>query len=84
MVETVVMKCGHAAPGTDGAGRTCCCICLDDPRACEVDPNPPDVTGRVAQCSDCKKSAPSSWSLPLFERRDAGPDRFNCGCRGWE
>jgi hypothetical protein len=46
-----MMKCGHAAQGTDGDGNPVCVICFGiRSGATEVDDSPPDLTGRMARC----------------------------------
>lgn len=43
----------------------------------------PDVSARVAECSFCHATRPSSFDLPLFVHcPDWERDRFYCGCRG--
>jgi len=56
------------ANATDSEGRPCCCICIGiDPGALIVENSPPDISGRTAQCTCCKKQVQSDFSLPFFE-----------------
>ena len=78
-----LMKCGHAATGTDlKTGKPCCVTCIGlDPRAEEVDDQPPDLMGRLARCS-CGNTKPSSVSLAFFEYLGPGsPESLEyCKC----
>ena len=82
---TTMMKCGHAANATRG-GKPVCVICYGiSPGADEVDESPPDLTGRVAKCTSCSRTAPSRTSLAFFAHRpDAEMDSYYCGCWGWD
>lgn len=83
---TVLMKCGHAANAKNTkTGKPCCVICFgivagaDEPM--ERDP---DLTGRVAHCSDCKREVPSSTDLAFFSYQPGNRcDYYYCGCKGW-
>lgn len=92
-----MMKCGHAATGTNGDGNPSCVSCAGlDPGASEVDESPPSLVGRAAQCPYCKRLGPSTTDLPFFEYLGPGSrhykckngpkefDEFYCGCRGWD
>ena len=84
MKEIPMMKCGHAANATDSDGKPSCAICIGiPPGAREINEHPPDLTGRMAECS-CHRKVASSTQLPFFEALpDKLCDRFYCGCRGW-
>lgn len=46
-----MMKCGHAATGTNSSGKAFCIICAGlGVGGEEVDDNPPSLAGRVARC----------------------------------
>ena len=45
-----MMKCGHAANSTSN-GRPACVICAPNPKAYQIDDNPPLLEGRMARCS---------------------------------
>lgn len=46
-----LMKCGHAASAYNATtGQPSCAICLGDPRAEQIEENPPDLTNRKARC----------------------------------
>jgi hypothetical protein len=86
-----MMMCGHAAnatmTGPDGATTIdVCAICAGiDPGASVVDTLSPSLDGRVAVCAYCKKTAPSSTSLPFFGYRVGKPtDSYYDGCKGWD
>lgn len=50
----------------------------------EVAPEP-DLTGRMAKCSACRRTQPSVKPAAFFEYRPhADLDSFYCGCRGWD
>lgn len=81
-----MMRCGHAANATK-LDKPVCAICIGiTPDAQVVDENPPDLTGREAECPYCKRRAPSNPSMvAFFEHRPNSPlDTFYCGCRGWD
>jgi hypothetical protein len=80
-----MMKCGHASQAKTGDGRDICVICyIISPGADEVDTNAPDLTGRIAKCSDCGQTTESSDNLPYFKYEGGeGPDSYYSGCRGW-
>lgn len=46
-----MMKCGHSANAENGKGYPACAICAPDPRAYQVDSNPPSLEGRKARCT---------------------------------
>jgi len=49
---TVMMKCGHAASGTDSDGNPVCVSCYGiDPGAKIIDTDPPNLAGRMARCA---------------------------------
>ena len=81
-----LMKCGHSATGTDAkTGSPCCLICIGlDPRAEEINDQPPSLSGRLARCS-CGNTQPSSISLAFFEYLGAGSREAleHCKC-GYE
>jgi hypothetical protein len=81
-----LMKCGHAANATDEEGRQVCVICIGiNPGADEIDENPPILEGRMAKCTYCKSTMPSSTELPFFTYLgDKEKDDYYCGCRGWD
>ena len=85
-METPMMKCGHAANATRG-GEPVCVICVGiRPGAIEIDPSPPDMSGRQATCTTCRRApVPSSASLAFFSYLpDWEFDSYYCGCRGWD
>ena len=60
--------------------RVPCCAIHD---CMEIDTNPPDLTGRMAEC-DCGRRRRSNDKLPFFQYRKNEPvDRYYCGCQGW-
>jgi hypothetical protein len=80
-----MMKCGHAANGTTHSGKPCCVICAGIHPGADVVVDEPDLTGRVAKCSDCGCEVKSDMGLPFFEYRPTRKfDVFYCGCRGFE
>jgi hypothetical protein len=91
----VLMKCGHSTTGKrQSDGTPVCVICWPKPESAQVEDSPPDLTGRMADCSypDGKygshaggRQAPSSTSLPFFQHRPDQPtDLYYCGCWGWD
>ena len=78
------MKCGCRAQGTtvkDGKEIPVCVTHLCFEPMEEI----PDLTGRQAICSMCKKKKDSSIDLPFFEYHpDKEYDWYYCGCRGWD
>ena len=80
-----MMRCGHAANAVKD-GLPVCVICYGIVAgADEIDTNPPDLTGRVARCTSCGRTAPSSTALAFFEHRPTSDlDSFYDGCRGWD
>lgn len=80
-------------------GKPVCPICIGiTPDAEEIDNSPPSLEGRKAICGYCKREADSSYDLPFFEighyethpensarivHVNTSPDRYYCGCRGW-
>lgn len=81
-----LMKCGHVAQGEDGDGNPVCIICIGIKEgAREVDPHPPELKGRMAECTDCGKTVESSYDLPFFAHYpDREKDSYYCGCWGWD
>ena len=81
-----LMKCGHTAQGKDRFGNPVCAICVGlMTEAREVDPSPPDISGRMARCPDCHTEVKSDFSLPFFSHRpNSLKDAYYCGCRGWD
>ena len=78
--DKVMLKCGHASNATDGEGRPSCAICFNQ----EVVPTP-NLEGRIARCSYCKKKTPSDLSLPFFGHfPEKEYDDYYCGCLGWD
>lgn len=81
----MMMQCGHSANGTTSNGDPCCVICFGFTDKAELVAEQPDLTGRIALCSPCKKPVPSSDKLPFFNYRPTvDTDSYYCGCRGWE
>lgn len=80
-----MMKCGHAANAYDQNGHPVCVICIGIVQgATGVDDNPPDLSGREAEC-DCGKRKPSSSDLAFFEHRaNKATDSYYCGHAGWD
>ena len=85
-MTTPLMKCGHAAQGKDMKGNPVCVICVgSNPNARIIDDNPPNLEGRVAECSYCSNKADSDFNLPFFSYRpQQDRDSFYCGCFGWD
>lgn len=80
-----MMGCGHTANATRGDGKQVCVICIGIVEGADVEVAAPDLTGRWAMCSCCKKSIKSGIGLPFFEYRSQSPyDIYYCGCRGWD
>ena len=85
-----MMKCGHAANASVN-GKPVCAFCIGIVSgAGEVDDRPV-AKDRMAYCTYCNSSHPSSPDLPFFGlgamhlgERDDTKDSFYCGCRGWE
>lgn len=79
MSDRPVMTCGHTANAVHkikgGGEEPACVICC----CCEVDESPPDLTGRVAVCPDCRTERPSDYGLPFFQYR--GPGAMDHKCR---
>jgi hypothetical protein len=86
MYGDVFMECGHTALAKDGEGNPVCPICIGiNPGARIVKKDKPDLTGRKAICSYCKRLADSRYTLPFFEYRpDIEYDQYYDGCRGWD
>lgn len=83
-MEKVMMKCGHASNATKN-GKPCCVICIGLTPDAEIVADTPDLTGRIARCSYCKKEAPSSLGLAFFlHLPDREYDDYYCGCCGWD
>lgn len=78
---TNMMKCGHSANATSN-GKPVCVICLGINDGAREVMETPNLNGRIAVCSDCRKEVPSSVSLAFFEIGNL-TDWFYCGCRGW-
>lgn len=77
-----MMACGHSANARHN-GQPCCVICTPNPDAHRV-VDVPDLTGRLAKCSNCQNTKPSSVELPFFEHRPGDKfDMFYDGCKGW-
>ena len=72
-MPSIMMKCGHRAHGVDGNGKPVCVTCVGlDPRAREVEENPPSYEGREARCAYCQLVKPSNADLAFFEYRGPG------------
>ena len=84
--DSPMMECGHAANAEDSKGNPCCAVCVGiHPGAEKVAKNPPDLTGRMAKCTYCSATVPSSPKLPFFEYcPQIERDSYYCGCRGWD
>jgi len=81
--EPPLMECGHTANAHDG-DKVVCAICCPDPRSWQIAESP-DLSGRVARCSQCGRRTTSSMRLPFFEYQpDQSEDSYYCGCRGWD
>lgn len=80
-----LMKCGHAAQGTDKGGNPVCVICIGLDDGAKVVAEEPNLEGRKASCPYCHKQVDSSTNLPFFEHLpNRGWDVYYCGCRGWD
>ena len=81
----MMMKCGHTANAKKDDGSPVCVICYGIvPGADEVDDNPLDLTGRVAECT-CNRRTASDINLSFLEHTPVIEfDRYYCGCRGWD
>jgi hypothetical protein len=85
-MTTPMMQCGHAANATYDGDKPCCAICIGlEPGAKIVAANPPDLTGRFAECAyGHHGQVASSSELAFFKHEpDKETDRYYCGCRGW-
>jgi hypothetical protein len=78
-----ILKCGHspnAVMRTKDGDIPCCVIC----DCTEFAEEAPDLTGRKARCTYCKREIPSSFALAFFQhQKDRDNDSYYCGCRGW-
>ena len=75
------MKCGHISTGRTHDGKPVCVVCFGlTPAALDVDPAPPALIGRAAQCS-CGKTVPSSTDLPFFEFKGLNSPRARDACK---
>lgn len=75
------MECGHTAQGIDQDGNPICVIC----GCSKVDKNKPDLTGRLAYCTECGHRVMSDWNLAFFQyNEDLDHDNYYCGCYGWD
>jgi len=85
-----MMACGHRANAhgskvVDG-------VRVEFPHACvicdcfTIADSPPDLTGRKARCSYCKKERDSTdkWLAFFGHRPNELYDEYYCGCRGWD
>jgi hypothetical protein len=82
------MTCGCLGIATLHADDADLPYCLNH-RCEEIAPvQTPDLTGRVARCSQCGTEKPSAIDLPFFNclglKGPDGKDSFYCGCRGWD
>ena len=85
MNKQVMMECGHASNAIDDKGDPCCAICAGIGAGYNVVAKTPDLKGRLARCSYCRKTAPSNIDLPFFTHiPDKDYDDYYCGCRGWD
>lgn len=76
-----LMKCGHVANAETSDHKPCCVIC----NCFDIAVSVPDISHRVACCSYCGATRPSSFDLPFFEYNPDLPyDSFYCGCGGWD
>ncbi|MDX9863210.1 MAG: hypothetical protein RBT34_00240 [Anaerolineaceae bacterium] len=82
--NTPMMACGHAANATDDEGNPVCVLCIGlNSGARNIAPTP-DLTSRMAKCTDCSQQAKSTLSLAFFNHTlDKDTDSYYCGCRGW-
>ena len=94
-MTTPLMKCGHAAQGTDRNGNPLCVSCFGIRQgADEVDENPPSLEGRMARCTyypgggkyhKCAEPKASSTTLAFFSYcPESQFDNYYCGCWGWD
>ena len=75
------MKCGHIAQGYNQKGEPICIIC----DCSEIDNEKPDLTGRMAYCTECSSCTQSDWNLAFFKyNENLGYDEYYCGCHGWD
>lgn len=82
-----IMKCGHAANAVhQPSGKQVCAACIGITADAEIiDENHIDLAERVAKCTYCKNTAPSSAPLPFFGSQPSlEHDSYYCGCRGWD
>lgn len=83
-MATTFMVCGCVARATDANGDPVCVTHLGIQDGANRPAEVPDLTGRKAQCSDCRTTKDSSPSLAFFTHRSNSElDSFYCGCRGW-
>lgn len=80
-----MMKCGHVANAVNQDGDSVCVICYGIVPGADDVADMPDMFGRVARCTYCKKEATSNTKLPFFSYTpDRVWDSYYCGCRGWD
>lgn len=78
------MQCGHAANAVTDDWKPLCAICAGvDPRSERI-AEEPDLAGRMARCSVCKRELRSAeaflWYTFFEHRPDEDFDSFYCGC----
>lgn len=66
-----MMKCGHAANASDGAGRRICLICPTAAGSRETDPSV-DLTSRQAACSHTLRTGYAHDSEAVLRARARG------------
>lgn len=80
-----LMKCGHTANAVTAEGKPCCVIYAPSEDSYTILLERPELTGRLAKCSDCGAVTDSKWRLPFFEYKpDKEYDEYYCGCYGWD
>lgn len=82
-----MMKCGHAANASTNSGYPVCAICIGIHEGAVLVAEAPDLTGRQASCTYCKRLAPSEnyAMLAFFSHTPHDEvDSYYCGCHGWD
>lgn len=91
-----MMKCGHAANAVRSSDQApVCAICAGVTVGYDEPVETPSMEGRVMICTYARRRDGSSHGAPrpsdpngaFFEMRagtEADPDRYYCGCWGWD
>lgn len=84
-----MMMCGCSSNATvvrDGKSVPCCAVCAGIREGWDkVNPDPPKLDKRQAECAYCNTRVVSNPHLAFFEYKPTEQyDKFYCGCRGWD